>query len=113
MKKLLSIFLAMSIALTTIPAKADPYDANTIASAALVTVGVASALISYNLAKTHDKEKTKLSKILTTTPGCLDWENYNKRSKNNLLRYFGSHAAGLLSIASGLALLAYNYFHKK
>ncbi len=115
MKKIVSIILAITIALTTLPAKADPFDAKNIAGAALLTTGIASAFYASKLMKEYNKEQSKLQKIIENTRMPISYTNYNEKAKSNFYRLLGSHAAGLVSftaISSGLALFAYNYFNK-
>lgn len=114
MKKLVLSFLIVTIAFAAHPVKANTYDKKTIASATLVTMGIASGLIAYKLNKDYQKERSKLNRILQDVSAPLN-SNYDQRVETNRLRLWGRKALSFISFctsAVGLALSAHKIFCK-
>lgn len=132
MKKLLSIFLTISIALTTAPAKADSYGTKTIIANGSLIAGALLAAASYGIYKKYKEEEAKIKEIeafasaaMETNSGPYARLNYDERtykflehwarSNDNVLRFFGYRSAAFLAVCAvgcGAYIYGENYFRK-
>lgn len=110
MKKLLSIILAISIALAA-PAKATtPAEPKTLVGIALVTTGLATAYLSAKLWQDSHNQNAQLIKELRGN--YFDYSNIWNRQKNDLLKMTLSAITGYISFATigtGAAFLIHQF----
>jgi hypothetical protein len=110
MKKLLSIILAISIALAA-PAKATtPAEPKTLVGLALVTTGLVAAYFTAKLWQDSENYKAKL--INKTQQRSFDYKNAVEKQKNILSRMNWSVATGCFSFATlgtGTAFLIHQF----